>query len=479
MIVVQQANPEVIYVPTYNPTVVYGAPVYAYPPIAYPPPGYYAAGLAIGFGVRVARAAVWGGGWGCGWGGNNDITINNNNNFVNNSNRRNVSGGNRANAGRGGGSGNWRHNPQHRGPAPYGDKGTANKFGGTARGDSRQGGGQNQARQQGGGGSRGASSGPGASNRQSGPSTGAGNSSNRGGGNQGGGRQVSNSPSSANRSTFGGASAGMTGSQARRQQFSRLLEHGRFPWRRRRPLRRWRRPAEVGMETMMSEETMKSKLSSITFCVLALAAVVCVASITVLVQSQAATPNTAKGPKAFDTPQQASEAFIKAASVFDVPEMLAILGPDGEDLVASADPVQDKNHAMAFAKEAQAKHSVQVDPANGNRATIIVGEEQWPMPTPLVKRNGKWYFDAKAGRQEILFRRIGANELDAIEVCHIYVEAQEEYASEIRAIGPIRTRLYGPAKDVPHAMARAAGLQGAPPTSIVWMWLELGYCRMH
>ncbi len=69
VIVVQQANPEVIYVPSYNPTVVYGAPVYAYPPIAYPPPGYYAAGLAIGFGVRVARAAVWGGGWGCGWGG--------------------------------------------------------------------------------------------------------------------------------------------------------------------------------------------------------------------------------------------------------------------------------------------------------------------------------------------------------------------------------------------------------------------------
>ena len=138
VIVVQQANPEVIYVPSYNPTVVYGAPVYAYPPIAYPPPGYYAAGLAIGFGVRVARAAVWGGGWGCGWGGgNNDITINNNNNFVNNSNRQNVNGGNRTNADRGGGSSNWQHNPQHRGSAPYGDKGTANKFGGTARGDSQ------------------------------------------------------------------------------------------------------------------------------------------------------------------------------------------------------------------------------------------------------------------------------------------------------------------------------------------------------
>src|SRR5271157_3918900 len=99
VIVVQQANPTVVYVPSYNPTVVYGAPVYAYPPIAYPPPGYYAAGMAISFGVGVAMGAMWGGGWGynSGWGGNNNVTINNNNNnFVNNSNRQNIQGGNRA-----------------------------------------------------------------------------------------------------------------------------------------------------------------------------------------------------------------------------------------------------------------------------------------------------------------------------------------------------------------------------------------------
>ena len=99
MIVVEQANPQVVYVPSYNPTVVYGAPVYAYPPIAYPPPGYYAAGMAISFGVGVAMGAMWGGGWGynCGWGGNNNVTINNNNNFVNNSNRQNINSGNRGN----------------------------------------------------------------------------------------------------------------------------------------------------------------------------------------------------------------------------------------------------------------------------------------------------------------------------------------------------------------------------------------------
>src|SRR5215813_8512326 len=130
VIVIQQANPQVIQVPSYDPVVVYGPPPYPYPPIYYPPPGYYAAGMAISFGVGVAMGAAWGGGWGwgCGWGGNNDITINNNNNFNRNTN---VSGGNRTNVGSGnrgsgnratnlparGGGGSWQHNPQHRGGA--------------------------------------------------------------------------------------------------------------------------------------------------------------------------------------------------------------------------------------------------------------------------------------------------------------------------------------------------------------------------
>jgi len=157
VVVVEQANPQVVYVPSYDPVVVYGAPVYPYPPIYYPPPGYYAAGMAISFGVGVAMGAMWSGGWGygCGWGGNNDITINNNNNFNRNSN---INGGNRNNVGNGnrpanqpargggnaastrpangGGKGSWQHNPQHRGGAPYGNRDTANRFGGTARGDS-------------------------------------------------------------------------------------------------------------------------------------------------------------------------------------------------------------------------------------------------------------------------------------------------------------------------------------------------------
>src|SRR5580693_4588874 len=147
------------------------------------------------------------------------------------------------------------------------------------------------------------------------------------------------------------------------------------------------------------------------------------------VQSGAQTVTTA--PKPFDTAQQAVEALINAAGAYDVPELMAIFGPDGKDFVASADPVEDKNNAAAFATEARAKNSISIDPAKPTRAIIIVGEEEWPMPVPLVKKNGKWYFAAKAGRRDILFRRIGANELDASQVCRGDVEAQEEYSLQI------------------------------------------------
>ena len=129
VIVIQQANPQVIYVPAYNPVVVYGPPIYPYPPIYYPPPGYYAAGVAIGFGVGIAMGAFWGGGgWGYGprW-GYGSVNINVNNRYVNHYNRN-------TNINRAGGS--WNHNPAHRGGAPYGDRATANRYGGSTRGDS-------------------------------------------------------------------------------------------------------------------------------------------------------------------------------------------------------------------------------------------------------------------------------------------------------------------------------------------------------
>lgn len=148
-------------------------------------------------------------------------------------------------------------------------------------------------------------------------------------------------------------------------------------------------------------------------------------------QTQATPQAATTGPKAFDTPQLAAEAVIKAAADYDVPQLMAIFGPDGENFVSGGDAVQDKNKAIAFGQEAQAKNSIATDPAKPNQATIIVGEEEWPFPVPLLKKNGRWYFDAKTGRQNILYRRIGANELDAITVCRGYVEAQREYALTI------------------------------------------------
>ncbi|HWZ52881.1 MAG TPA: DUF2950 domain-containing protein [Granulicella sp.] len=187
---------------------------------------------------------------------------------------------------------------------------------------------------------------------------------------------------------------------------------------------------------MMSEENMTFRLTSsnaprtlIVFVLLAWLGIAPPA--TVVAQAQAVHQPTVQGPKAFATPQQAAEDLIKAAAAYDVPLLMAIFGPDGEDFISSADPVRDKNNAVAFAKEAQAGHSVKMDLSNPNHARIIVGQEEWPLPVPLVKNNGKWYFDAKSGRQEILFRRIGANELDAIQVCRGFVEAQRSYASRV------------------------------------------------
>lgn len=147
-------------------------------------------------------------------------------------------------------------------------------------------------------------------------------------------------------------------------------------------------------------------------------------------QQQASSPSAAPpgNQKGFATPQLAAEALIKAAETDDIPALLQIFGPSGKDLVESNDPVHDKTIAQEFAAKAREKNSVTV---NKSRATLLVGNENWPVPVPIVQKHGKWYFDTKAGREEVLFRRIGANELDAIRICRGYVDAQKEYASTV------------------------------------------------
>ena len=136
--------------------------------------------------------------------------------------------------------------------------------------------------------------------------------------------------------------------------------------------------------------------------------------------------------KTFDTPQQAADALVGAADKFDVPVLQELFGSEGDDIIFSGEYAQDRQRAVDFAAEAREKKSVSVDPNTGNRAFILVGDEDWPFPVPLIKHGGKWFFDAAAGRQELLYRRIGSNELDAIDICRGYVEAQYDYAFEKR-----------------------------------------------
>lgn len=183
--------------------------------------------------------------------------------------------------------------------------------------------------------------------------------------------------------------------------------------------------------------------------------------------------------KGFDTAQQAADALIQAAEAFDVAALKEILGPGSEDLVASEDAVQDKNRAAEFASKAKEKHSVEVDAKNPNSATLVISNEDWPLPIPIVKRKAKWFFDTKAGREEILLRRIGANELDVIEICLGYVDAQKEYAEQKHdgsTVNQFAQRIVStPGKQDGLAWKNPDGTWGGPVGETVAEALEQGY----
>jgi hypothetical protein len=142
-----------------------------------------------------------------------------------------------------------------------------------------------------------------------------------------------------------------------------------------------------------------------------------------------ATP-AARG-KSFGTPQDAANSLIDAAEKYDEATLKEVLGPDSNDIIHTGEPARDSEKSKEFAARARAKMSVELDKTK-TRATLIVGEEDWPFPVPIVKAGTHWFFDTKSGRREILLRRIGQNELDAIEICRGYVEAQHEYALKKR-----------------------------------------------
>jgi hypothetical protein len=134
--------------------------------------------------------------------------------------------------------------------------------------------------------------------------------------------------------------------------------------------------------------------------------------------------------KVFGSPEEAVKTFVEAVQSGDTKGLLAILGPGGEDIISSGDEVADKNIREEFLKDYQEK--VDFVKEKEDRVSVIMGNDHWAFPIPIVKMAEGWVFDTKAGREEVLNRRIGRNELNAIQVCQAYVEAQREYASTDR-----------------------------------------------
>lgn len=185
----------------------------------------------------------------------------------------------------------------------------------------------------------------------------------------------------------------------------------------------------------MKPQPAKTMLPVMVWAVSALAATVLAASAaaeTSPAKTQSASapsPSTSAGaPATFDSADKAADALVDAAEKFDVPALVKIVGKQGEDLFLTDEPVIDRESAQEFAAQARKKKHVAADPQNGSRAFLLVGEEDWPFALPIVKHQGRWSFDAAAGREELLRRRIGDNELDAIAICHGYVDAQFDYS---------------------------------------------------
>jgi Protein of unknown function (DUF2950) len=135
------------------------------------------------------------------------------------------------------------------------------------------------------------------------------------------------------------------------------------------------------------------------------------------------------GQKTFKTPQAAAEALVQAANNHDKQMALSILGAGGDEVISSGDAEQDARSRRLFVDKYQQMHRfVKVGKSTD---MLYVGAENWPLPIPLMKGKKGWYFDTAAAKREILARRVGANELDAIEVCLAIVSAQDEYQSQL------------------------------------------------
>jgi Protein of unknown function (DUF2950) len=128
----------------------------------------------------------------------------------------------------------------------------------------------------------------------------------------------------------------------------------------------------------------------------------------------------------FTTPDAAVDALVAAARRGDTREVVSILGPGSQELVSSGDPVEDANVRKEYLTAYDAQHRIVTE--SGKPAILVIGQNDWPFPIPIVQRDGQWSFDTAAGREEVLARRIGRNELGAMKAALAYWDAQNEYA---------------------------------------------------
>jgi hypothetical protein len=143
-----------------------------------------------------------------------------------------------------------------------------------------------------------------------------------------------------------------------------------------------------------------------------------------------ASASIAAAQQTYKTPEAAVDALVATAKSGDQREALVVLGRDGEDIISSGDKVSDDAARQRFVASYDAKHQIAME--GDDKAVLVIGDNDYPFPIPLVRKNGQWSFDTEAGRREILYRRIGHNELDAIQTCLAFVDAQDEYAEKDR-----------------------------------------------
>jgi Protein of unknown function (DUF2950) len=155
------------------------------------------------------------------------------------------------------------------------------------------------------------------------------------------------------------------------------------------------------------------------------------AAIIVVASASIATLSVALAQEDYKTPQAAVDALVATARSGDQNAALVVLGRGGEDIISSGDKVSDDAIRARFVTSYDAKHQITMD--GDNKAILVIGDNDYPFPIPMVRnKNGTWSFDTEAGRREVLYRRIGHNELDAIQTNLAYVDAQNEYAAKDR-----------------------------------------------